>query len=296
MPGRARSSCAANRIPVERKALSFHCLRLLFATALISQACGVPRYSLEGVVVPEATRIAILDSTASRKISQIHDLYTRSADSLRRTFADSLAALDNRLAGQAKPIVRAEKRLKSAQNNYAVVFRGMSAFTSFGGNPIFDSSDRKVRTKELLEEISDRFYRGKAFSLETGGQIRRMIRTKLVPAERRVSHSRSILSRLKKDRKAQQAIRSNVADQVEAATAQLVDQYNRRVVDRLEGAVIREATINPAGSFVFDRVPAGRYHLYTPSSKPKLVEVVVSRHTRVRVLSEDVSPLLQPTT
>ena len=167
----------------------------------------------------------------------------------------------------------------------------MKGFTSFGGNPIFESADRKVSTHKLLEEIADRFYRGKAFSLETGGQIRRMIRETLVPAEKRVVRAIGNLSRLKKEHGAHVAIREAVAGRITTSKKALLDRYNRRVIDRLEGGVIREAAVDTAGRYRFDQVPRGRYYLYTSSLRPKLVEILVDGHRRIRVLQDDPSPL-----
>lgn len=275
-----------------------HVSRSLLLLILGLSACGEPRYRLEAESVPgdasadSPPRIALLDSTASTKIEDVHSLYRDAAEELTREFADSLASIDRALADLEEPVSRAERRLRTARNNYAVIFKEMFAFTSFGGNPIFDRSDRNVATKKLLEEIADRFYRGKAFSLETGRQIRTMIREKLIPAETKVVRARTALARLQQQQKREESLRAEVAGQIDEAKQELVTQYNRRVVDRLAGAVMREAVMDSSGVFRFDLVPQGRFHLYTPGETPTLVDVLVDGHRRVRLHKNDPSPLI----
>lgn len=275
-------------MPARRKRL------LLCILLLVAPACGEARYRLEGQVdaPSETLRIALLDSTAVQKIDQIHRLYAAAADSVSRVFADSLSSLDADLAALEPPIEKAEERLKAARNNYAFAFRSMTAFTSFGGNPIFTASDRRVPTKTLLEEIADRFYKGKAFSLETGGRIRTTIREKLVPAEARVTRAQASLNRLRKSRDQAKEKRDAFAGKIDATRRALLAGYNRRVLDRLEGAILRETRPDSSGSFRFDRVARGRYHVYAPSPSPRLFEVPLQGHLRVRVGPADPSPLI----
>ncbi len=274
----------------------FHA-HLIVLALLAIPACGEARYRVEGLLClgegENPSRIAILDSTASRKIQDIHQLYASAADSLFRSFADSLSAINAVLASQKKPIAQAERRLKARQSQYATTFTAIKAFKSFGGNAIFDSSDRQVPTQKLLEEIADRFYRGKSFSLEAGAQIRRMIREKLVPAEKRITRARNVLGRLRKEHASHNTIREAVAGQITTAKSALLDHYNRRVIDRLEGGVIRETAVDTTGYYRFDQVPHGRYHLYAPSRLPKLVEILVDGHRRIRILQDDPSPLVK---
>jgi hypothetical protein len=269
---------------------------LLSLTGFLT-CCSEPRYLVEAdfasAEAVDASRIAILDSTATLKINELRNLYHMSADSLVRQFADSLSSIDSVLTLQDKPISQAERRLHISRGNYAAAFKEMQSFMSFGGNPIFESSDRKVSTKDLLEDISDRFYRGKAFSLETGRQIRSKIRSRLVPAESRVARTGNRLAQLKRERKADETRRDKVAGKIAEAKAELLEGFNRRVIDRLAGAIIREVTADSAGIFSFDRVPPGRFHLYRPSSAPTLVEVLVDGHLRVRLSPTDPSPLIQ---
>ena len=266
---------------------------------LVLQACGEARYRVESVIHPldgaVPAHIAILNSTAARKIAEIHLLYASASDSLKQTFADSLSAIDKVLAAQAKPIQRAARRLRNARGAYAVAFKAMNVFTSFGGNQVFDSADQKVSTRKLLEDIADRFYRGKAFSLETGGQIRRTIRKKLVPAEQRVASASGALNRLRDERKIQEELREAVAGEVAISMASLLEVYNRRVIDRLEGAVIREVSADSSRVYRFEQVPTGKYHLYTREPKVAFVEVIVKGHRRFRILENAPSPLVSNT-
>jgi hypothetical protein len=264
----------------------------ILAVVLALAACGDSRYKIHGQIALNADHVAILDSTASVKITKIHELFTASADSLEKSFQDSLSSIDATLKQAEKPIKQAQRRLRSSNANYAEAFRLMETYLSFGGNKIFGSPDRKETTTKLLEEISDRFYKGKAFSLETGGQIRRTIREKLIPAERRVARARNGLAKLRKERDRWSSVREEVAGRVAVSRKELVKRFNSRVIDRIEGGVLQEAVVDSNGDYQFSRLPAGRYHLYLRLPTAKLVEVHVDGHKHVRITSKDQSPLI----
>lgn len=268
----------------------------LLILAICLSACGDPHYRLEGQIVPALggipSSVALLDSTASHKIASLHALYTTSSDSLARSVSDSLAAIDAELTRMDQPIKTAERRLRSARNAYAVAFKAMDTHVSFGGNRIFEKQDQNVRTETLLEEIQDRFYKGKAFSLETGSQIRRTIREKLVPAENRVDRGETALRKLQRDQKAVQGKRRALEQSVSASESDLVTRYNRRVLDRIEGGVLLEAAIDTARTYRFDKLAAGRYHLYLRTQPPRLLGVDLNGHLRIRITPDDPSPLV----
>jgi len=267
----------------------------LLALCLLLAACGTPRYRVEVQLdrSDQPDRVALLDSTASRKIQAIHTLYKNAADSVAQVFADSLADLDTMIEGQMAPITKAERRLKTTVDRYASAFREGYGYQSFGGNAIFDASDRKVSTKDLLEDISDRFYRGKTFSLETGRLIRGWIRNKLIPAERNVRQARQTVARLKNARDALKVEREALAGRVSGAKLRLVDGYNRRVLDRLEGAVVLESIPDAQGTCSFGFLLPGKYHIYAPSVTPAVLPVVVMGHSRFIITQEAPSPLLK---
>lgn len=267
--------------------------------ALASSGCGDPKYLLEieQTESPEASsapRVAILDSKAAVKIEEIHLLYTQAADSLDRQFADSKASLDAELETKSKPVKDAERRLRIARNLYTTAFRAMLTFQSFGGNAIFDRSDERVMTEDLLEEISDRFYKGKAFSLETGARIRSKIRESLIPAEKRVINARNAVTRAKRAQRRVADLREKVAGELSGAKQQLLNQFNGRVIDRLAGAIIRDAGPDSSGFYRFDLVTTGRFHIYVPGSNPILVEIVVDGHRRIQLRGDAPSPLISP--
>jgi len=272
---------------------------LVCVAALASSGCGDPKYLLEieQTESPEASsapRVAILDSKAAVKIEEIHLLYTQAADSLDRQFADSKASLDAELETKSKPVKDAERRLRIARNLYTTAFRAMLTFQSFGGNAIFDRSDERVMTEDLLEEISDRFYKGKAFSLETGARIRSKIRESLIPAEKRVINARNAVTRAKRAQRRVADLREKVAGELSGAKQQLLNQFNGRVIDRLAGAIIRDAGPDSSGFYRFDLVTTGRFHIYVPGSNPILVEIVVDGHRRIQLRGDAPSPLISP--
>ena len=272
----------------------------MLAAAAILAACGDSRYGIDGQIIlntdHKPRRIAILDSTASAKITKIHELFTASADSLEICFRDSLANIDQILKTAKKPIEKARRRLRSSIANYEKTFKLVETYRSFGGNRIFESVDRKKSTVALLEENSDRFYKGKAFSLETGQQIRRTIRKKLVPAESRVARARNSLARLKEERNLWTNTRDEVEGRIVVSRKLLVKRFNTRVADRIEGGVLREADVDSGGTYQFDNLPAGRYYLYLRPPTPKLVEIHVDGHKHIRISSDAASPLIDDKT
>jgi len=238
------------------------------------------------------SRIALLDSTTSQKVTTLHKLYTTSSDSLAQSVSDALLAIDEELSNMGTPNKTGERRLRSARNAYSGAFKAMEVHVSFGGNQVFGGEDQKVRTEVLLEEIQDRFYKGKAFSLETGSQIRRTIREKLVPAEKRVDRAAVQLRKLQSARKVVQNRRNTVEQAVSATEADLVASYNQRVLDRIEGGVLKETELDSTGSYTFEKLAKGRYHLFLRTQEPKLLGILLNGHRRVLVAPNDPSPLI----
>jgi len=269
---------------------------LLLFFVICHSACGDAHYRLDGQVdeafadIP--SRLALLDSTASQKVTTLHKLYTTSSDSLARSISDALLLIDKELSNTDTPIKTGERRLRSARNAYSGAFKGMEMHVSFGGNRVFGREDQKVRTEVLLEEIQDRFYKGKAFSLETGSQIRRTIREKLIPAEKRVDRAGVQLQKRQSARKVVQSRRKTVEQAVSATEADLVASYNRRVLDRIEGGVLTETELDSTGNYSFGNLAEGRYHLFIRTPEPKLLGVLLDGHRRVLMSPGDPSPLI----
>ena len=268
---------------------------LLLFFVICHSACGDAHYRLDGQVdeafadIP--SRIALLDSTTSQKVTTLHKLYTTSSDSLAQSVSDALLAIDEELSNMGTPNKTGERRLRSARNAYSGAFKAMEVHVSFGGNQVFGGEDQKVRTEVLLEEIQDRFYKGKAFSLETGSHIRRTIREKLVPAEMRVDRAAVQLRKLQSARKVVQNRRNTVEQAVSATEADLVASYNQRVLDRIEGGVLKETELDSTGSYTFQKLAKGRYHLFLRTQEPKLLGILLNGHRRVLVAPNDPSPL-----
>ncbi len=270
---------------------------LLFLFSVVCHpACGDARYRLDGQVdeafadIP--SRIALLDSTASQKVTTLHKLYTTASDSLRQSITEALLLIDEELSNTAPPIKTGERRLRSARNAYSDAFKAMAVHVSFGGNLVFGREDQRVRTEVLLEEIQDRFYKGKAFSLETGSQIRRTIRKKLIPAEKRVDRVGVQLRKLQSARKVVQSRRNTFEQAVTATEGNLIVNYNRRVLDRIEGGVLTETELDSTGSYSFENLAEGRYHLYLRTNEPKLLGVLLDGHRSVLMTPGDPSPLI----
>jgi len=150
-----------------------------FCLAFFIFGCGLPHYRLEGKVSELVGEVILLDSMAVSVLDSIQMSYHAEVKTIAGKRAAALDSLTKGTSARNRPIVTAHRRYNEARAKYREVFGRLSRFRSFGGNPIFSNEDRGISTKKLLAEISDRFYNGRAFSLEIEGQIRRYIRQNL---------------------------------------------------------------------------------------------------------------------
>lgn len=229
-----------------------------------------------------AAGVSLLDGSAGGVVDSLRKACGEALEGLAR---DMQAKRDSLRAGGAalgEEIARAEARLKAENARYAAAFQGMERFRSFGGNPIFSDADLELATETLLQEIADRFHRGRAFSLETEAEVRRFVRSRLVPEERRVQRARSEVARLRRSGRGNAADLEALAAAYALKREALREGANREILARLQARVLRRAPVDSTGFYRFTRLPAGGYHLYVPEGLPKgwLLPVALRSHTR----------------
>tara|TARA_Y100000588_G_scaffold193803_2_gene207907 strand:+ start:4424 stop:5257 length:834 start_codon:yes stop_codon:yes gene_type:complete len=267
--------------------------RLTLLGIIFLCCCGDARYRLDGHVPETTSHVELLDGAATEKIVRLRTLYASAFDSLADVADAEIADVRARLDESESDLEAAKRGVNRASARYRQTFEKMKQFESFGGNPIFGDEDRRVSTRELLSEIADRFYKGKAFSLETGGEIRSFIRESLVPSEQRVSRARRRLRRVESSRETDEA--AIVARQgfLVKEQDQLRDIYNQRILDTLTGAVQASAQADSNGYYRFDTLSPARYHLYLRDPVHSLSTVDLVQHTRRDLDPQEAdSPLL----
>ena len=244
--------------------------------------CERSEYRLDGQVPEGISTVGLLDSTATAAVDSLYSAHARALAELQRSTKATLDSLGDGVASLAQPIATARARQGAAFQRYQRVFAEMGRFRSFGGNPIFSDADIKVSTSSLLEETSDRFYRGKAFSLETEGEIRRFIRRRLAPLEQKVVQARNEVARLERRRTGGGKEREEAKAEFLRRLAFLQARFNQEILEELQARTLMQAEVDTSQSYLFPRLPQGRYHLYVPDAPPEawLVPVDLQRHTR----------------
>ena len=254
--------------------------RLLFLCLVLLCSCGDARYRLDGQIPSTSPQVALLDSAATDKVRRLHTLYKTAQDSILQIADGEIADVHSRLRESEDALSSAKRRLNDTFTRYRKAFERIKRFESFGGNPIFTDADGRISTKELLTEIADRFYKGKAFSLETGAEIRSFIRESLVPAEQRVSRARRGLRKVEEGRNTDEAIIVARRRALKENQARLLDFYNQRIVDTLTGAVLAMAPADSSGYYRFDLLSPARYHLYLEKPSHTLTTIDLHGHGR----------------
>jgi len=253
----------------------------LLALVLVP-GCGQSAYRLDGEIPEGISAVGLLDSTATAAVDSLYSAHAKALAGLQRSTGAALDSLDDGVASLAQPIAEASARQRAAFRRYQNAFAEIKRFKSFGGNPIFSDADIKISTSSLLEETSDRFYRGKAFSLETEGEVRRFIRRRLAPLEQKVVQARNEVARLARKKTGGTKAREEATAEFLRRRALLQERFNEEILEELQARTLMQAEVDTSRFYLFPRLPLGRYHLYVPGSPPEawLVPVDLQRHTR----------------
>jgi hypothetical protein len=253
-----------------------------FCLAFFMYGCGQPHYRLEGQIQVEATEVTLLDSLALFALDSVFQAYGEEVRLLDERRASALDSVEKSSSALNRPIVTANKKYRAARAKYREIFLRLRRFQSFGGNPIFTEEDVSVSTQKLLAEIADRFYKGRAFSLETEGQIRRYLRQNLVPIERDMKQKQTRLRRLQNSKSGQSKGRDRLVVVFDKMRKVLVDTINQRILATLQSHRVTQTQVDSGGYFIFQKLPPGHYHLYVPHPLPRghLVPVMVEGHQK----------------
>lgn len=252
-----------------------------FCLAIFVGGCGEARYRLEGKA-PDGTEVVmLLDAAAQDSARLIRERYHQEMGDLQKNTQIALDSLQTGSVSLNRPLAQARLQYKNARKRYREAFSRLSEFTSFGGNPIFSNDDLAVKPNTLLSEIADRFYEGKAFSLETEGEIRRYIREQLVPLEKTVNRARTRVNSLQRSQKGSARAQGQVEADFQAQRAGLLDRSNQAILAGLDKRKLLETSVDSTGAFVFSDLSVGRYHLYVPEPLPQawLVPFEMQGHT-----------------
>ena len=243
--------------------------------------CSEPTFRLVGTAPGPIEQVALLDSSAIGVVQQAHAQFRDRLSELSELQSGALDSLSNRAESLKGPIAAAQRRFREAQNKYRQAFAGLQRYRSFGGNPVFTEEDMDVRPEKMLSEIADRFYNGRAFSLEVESRMRVYIRETLVPLNRDVRVLRARVRQLQRSQSGSKEARDEVLAAFSQRREALVEQTNEHILDKVSQRLLDEAKVDSTGTFAFHPVKKGRYCLYAPHPLPKayLILLNVQQHT-----------------
>ena len=268
------SSGILNR-PLRRSA----CLLWLMA---ITTACGPSTFRLDGSAPAGVAAVALLDTTAFSLLDSLKGVYALRLADLQRSSAARFDSLTQDAANSGDRLRTARAAYSERRSEYRLAFKGLGRFRSFGGNPVFSDADAEVATGVLMEEIADRFYKGKAFSLETEAEIRRFIRSRLVSKERAVRRSRAAVLQARRSETGASKAKEDLRTSVDQEYRELRSVHNDAIREALVSAIRHTAVTDSSGSFLFGRVSEASYVLYATDahSSSWLIPVPLQGHRR----------------
>ncbi len=266
------------------------CFPLLFAIG-----CGQPAYRLEGRVSGEIPEVNLLDDGALELVRSLQDDYERELEDLGLNTQSRQDSLDVDLKSLQSSLAKARANYEPYWRRYRSAFDDMKRFKSFGGNPVFSEEDVNIDVKRLLEEITDRQYGGKVFSLETKGQIRNFIRSRLIPLQKQVNRSRARLARVERHISDNRKQVKRLGDSQSLLNSRLKETHAQIIGEKLQSRIIRKAQVDSNGYYRFQRIPAAHYQVYASHRLPEiwLVSVDVSAHMKLDLRPQSLRLLLQ---
>ena len=254
---------------------------LLWLT-VITGACGPSTYRLDGSAPEGVSAVALLDTRAFGLLDSLKANYALALSDLKRSSAARFDSLTQDAANSGDRLRTASATLSERRSEYRSAFKGLGRFRSFGGNPIFSDADAEVATGVLLEEIADRFYKGKAFSLETEAEIRRFIRSRLVTKEKAVRRARATVLQARRSETGAAKAKEDLHAAVDQEYRELRAVHNDAIREALASAIGHTAATDSSGSFLFGGIPAASYALYATDAHPGswLIPVPLQEHRR----------------
>lgn len=247
--------------------------------AVFLMGCGKPSYHLDGVT--QVRQVSLLDNAVQVAVDSVHVEFKHLIDFIALAEVVAVDSMTKSASSMGPTIRVAQRNLKAIREKYLQTFRQMQQFRSFGGNPVFTDDDVGVKTSKLLSEIPARFYKGRAFSLETEGKIRNFIRQELIPLEGQVKTTQNRVSRLQNSRAGRTNAKATIAEEYRQKREELLQATNQDVQRVIRRYQLEVENVDSLGHFAFDGVAPGQYHLFggDTDSVDFLVPVRVSAHT-----------------
>lgn len=247
-----------------------------FYLAFLLLGCGTPVYQLDGKVFEAAKIVCLLDSTALEQVDFLVQKYQTNRQNLTKAHQASLDSLTSATKSLNGPISTAQRVCQTAEEKYQRAFGRMLLFRSFGGNPIFTQDDMTMSAQSLLSEIADRFYKGRAFSLETEGEVRRYIQQELVPIEQEVKRAQGRLAQLKRSKSGRSDQREQLEKAFEEKKKGLIQSTNEAIQLVFKKSTLLQAEVDKTNGYRFDHLPVATYCLYVPQNESKGILLTLS--------------------
>ncbi|MBT4140697.1 MAG: hypothetical protein HOE48_22485 [Candidatus Latescibacteria bacterium] len=227
-------------------------------------------------------RVVVVDSVASVSVDSLKAEFKHVVDLLAVSEASAIDSMKKSASSMGPAVKTAQRNLRQLRGKYKNAFQKMQKFRSFGGNPVFTDDDIGVSTKKLQSEIVGRFYKGRAFSLETQSQIRSFIRKDLAPIEQKVSQAKSRVNRLRRSQSGRSQATAQITGQYHQKRKLLIAEANHNIKRRILSHQVLAVDTDSAGAFIFDKTPAGLYSIFvqTADSSGFLIPLEVFAHTR----------------
>ena len=251
--------------------------------AVFLMGCELPAYRVSGD--SHTREVALLDSGVKSVVDSVGMELTRSLDVLAAAEKAAADEMTRRASSMDPAIQQARKDLVSLRAKYADAFKKMQAFRSFGGNSVFSEEDIGIDTAALMSQIAGRSYKGKAFSLETEGNMRRFIRRDLIPIENEIQAANARVKRFRNSQADRSQGLEEIALEYNLKRKRLVHDSNQELQKLMGRHRLSVATCDALGQFAFEGVHAGVYYLgvgETPSFD-YLVAVDIRTHTFIHV-------------
>jgi hypothetical protein len=247
--------------------------------AVFLMGCGHPSYRLNGGA--QLQRVALLDSTTQVSVDSIQTEFEHLMESLAKSEVAAMDSISKSASELGPTILKAQQALHRAKEKYASVFEQMHRFRSFGGNPVFSGDDVGVSTEKLLNEIPGRFYKGRAFSLETEGRIRSFIRSDLVPIENEVNQAQYRVKSLRNAKSGRSKKREEMVDLFQEKKRHLIQATNEDIRNTIHQHRVNVVNVDTTGHYSFSNIDRGVYYLAggDQDSTDYMIQVVVSAHT-----------------
>lgn len=247
--------------------------------AVFLMGCSQVSYKLSGQ--SSTKEVALLDSLAVAVVDSIHKDFDRTLVLLDKAESAVLDSMAKSASALSPSIQKSQRDLQALRNKYKTVFQEMQKFRSFGGNPVFSEEDQSVNTDKLLKEIAGRFYKGRAFSLETEANIRDFIRRELSPIEDQISKQNRRVYQLRRSQAGKTDAKEEIATEFAKKRRELVLATNHEILNCLSSRSITTTPVNSDGKYTFTRVAVGQYYLHggTIDSLGYIIPVVIKAHT-----------------